>query len=303
VFSGLMPALVTPFDERGEIDLEATEAVVERHIEAGVDGISALGSTGEFSHLDGSERRRFAEALVEIVSGRVPLLIGVGTTGTREAVSLARHAEDIGADGILSVSPFYWKVGEEALFRHFAAVAEAVSIPTLIYNLPLLTGIDLSPELVAKVARECPNVTGLKDTVTEYSHSVKVLREVKPVRPDFVVLAGFEDQILPTMLAGGDGSICGFANVAPELFVGLVKAASSGDLETAAELHRRVLSLMAIATLSDTPLGAIKLAMKKLGFPIFPTVRGPALPAPPESEAKIVAALEDAGLLPAKRET
>ena len=279
-----MPALVTPFDEDGEPDLQATEAVVERHIEAGVDGISALGSTGEFSHLDGSERRRFAEALVEIVSGRVPLLIGVGTTGTREAVSLARHAEDIGADGILSVSPFYWKVGEEALFRHFAAVAEAVSIPALIYNLPLLTGIDLSPELVARVARECPNAMGLKDTVTEYSHSVKVLHEVKPGRPDFAVLAGFEEQILPTMLAGGDGSICGFANVAPELFVGLVKAVRAGDLETAAELHRRVLSLMTIGTLSDTPLGAIKLAMTKVGFPISPTVRGPALPAPPESE-------------------
>ena len=125
---------------------------------------------------------------------------------------------------MLVVSPFYWKVGEEALFTHFAAMARAISIPTMIYNFPLLTGVDLSPSLVARIARECPNVTGLKDTVTEYSHTVKVLREVEAVRPGFSVLAGFEDLILPTMLAGGDGSICGLANIAPEGFAPKVGA-------------------------------------------------------------------------------
>lgn len=300
MFSGLMPAMVTPFDERGEVDLQATEAVVGRFVEAGVDGISALGSTGEFSHLDTNERRRFAEELVRIVSGRAPLVIGVGATGTREAVALTRHAEEAGADGVLAVSPFYWKVGEEALFRHFAAVAEAAEIPALIYNFPMLTGLDLSPGLVARVASECPNVIGLKDTVTEYSHTVRVLREVKPVRPDFVVLAGFEDQILPTMLAGGDGSICGLANVAPELLVSLIKSARDGDLETAADLHRRVLSLMAMGSLSDTPLGAIKLAMNALGVPITPAVRRPALPAPEEAREGVEDALREAGLLAAR---
>ncbi|HLL40150.1 MAG TPA: 4-hydroxy-tetrahydrodipicolinate synthase [Rubrobacteraceae bacterium] len=300
MFSGLMPAMVTPFDERGEVDLQATDAVVGRFVEAGVDGISALGSTGEFSHLDTNERRRFAEELVRIVAGRVPLVIGVGATGTREAVALTRHAEEAGADGVLAVSPFYWKVGEEALFRHFAAVAEAAEIPTLIYNFPMLTGLDLSPGLVARVASECSNVIGLKDTVTEYSHTVRVLREVKPVRPDFVVLAGFEDQILPTMLAGGDGSICGLANVAPELLVSLIKSARDGDLETAADLHRRVLSLMAMGSLSDTPLGAIKLAMNALGVPITPAVRRPALPAPEEAREGVEDALREAGLLAAR---
>lgn len=289
--------MVTPFDERGDIDLRATEAVVEHLIEAGVDGISALGSTGEFSHLTNEERRRFAEELTKIVAGRVPLLIGVGASGTKEAVELARHAESVGADGILSVSPYYWKVGEEALFKHFATVAESVDIPVLVYNLPMLTGIDLSPGLLARIAAECPNVVGLKDTVTEYSHTVSVLREIKPERPDFVILAGFEDLILPSMLAGGDGSICGLANVAPELFVGLVQAARSGDLERAAEMHRRVLSLMVIVSLSDTPLGAVKLAMNVLGVPLSPIVRGPALPAPEEARKGIEDTLRQAGLL------
>lgn len=297
MFSGLMPAMVTPFDERGEVDLRSAEAVVEHLIGGGVDGISALGSTGEFSHLTTDERKRFAGEVAKMVGGRVPLLIGAGASGTREAVELSRHAESVGADGVLIVTPFYWKVGEEALFKHFSTVAGSVDIPTLIYNLPMLTGIDLSAGLIARVADKCPNVAGLKDTVTEHSHIVNVLREVKPQRPDFVVLVGFEDQILPGLLAGTDGAISGLANIGPELFVGLVRAFEKGELAEAAELHRRVLSLMALGAYSDPPIGAIKLAMNKLGVSISPTVRGPALPVSEEAHGKVEGALRDAGLL------
>jgi 4-hydroxy-tetrahydrodipicolinate synthase len=297
MFTGLMPAMVTPFDERGEVDVDATEAVVERFIEAGVDGISPLGSTGEASHLASEERKRFIEEVTRIVGGRVPLVVGVGAAGTREAIELACHAEGVGVDAVLIVSPFYWKVGEEALFRHFAAVAESVDIPVLVYNLPMLTGIDLSPSLVARIAAECPNVTGLKDTVTEYHHTVGVLREVKRVRADFSVLSGWEDLILPCLLAGADGSICAFANVAPELFVNLVHSARDGDLERAAELHRRVLSLVTLGAYSDPPISAIKLAMNKLGVPISPAVRGPALPISEEAHEKVESVLREAGLL------
>jgi dihydrodipicolinate synthase/N-acetylneuraminate lyase len=150
------------------VDLVVTEAVVERFIEAGVDGISPLGSTGEASHLTGEERKRFAKVVVRIVGGRVPLVVGVGAAGTKEMVELVRHAESAGADAVLLVSPFYWKVGEEALFRHFAAVAESVDIPVLVYNLPMLTGIVLSPCLIAWIAAECPNAVGLKDTVIPF---------------------------------------------------------------------------------------------------------------------------------------
>jgi len=297
MFRGLMPAMVTPFDEREEVDLRTTEAVVERLMEAGVDGIVALGSNGEFSHLTGEERKRFAEEVAKIVGGRTTLVIGVGASGTKEAIELARHAERAGADGVIVVPPFYWKVGEEALFKHFASVAKSVDIPVLIYNFPMLTGIDLSPGLVARIANECSNAAGLKDTVTEYSHVVNVLREVKPARPDFSVLPGFEDQILPGLLAGADGAISGLANVAPKLFVGLIRAFEKGDLQRAAELHKRVLSLMSLGAHSDPPIGAIKLAMNKLGVPISPTVRGPALPAPEEAHEKIEGVLRDTDLL------
>jgi dihydrodipicolinate synthase/N-acetylneuraminate lyase len=130
--------------------------------------------------------------------------------------------------------------------------------------------------------------------VTEYNHVVAVLQEVKPVRPDFSVLCGWEDLILPSLLAGADGSICAFANVAPELFVNLVEAAKSGDLTRAAELHRQVLTLVTLGFYSDPAMGAIKLAMKKLGVPLSPSVRGPALPA--TDEEAIEAVLEEVGL-------
>ena len=302
MFKGLLPAMATPFDEHGEVDLRTTEAVVERLVDAGVDGIVALGSNGEFSHLTTDERKHFAKEVVNTVAGRVPLLIGAGTSGTRETVELACHAEGVGADGVIVVPPFYWKVGEEALFKHFATVAESVGIPVLLYNFPMLTGIDLSPELIARITGEYPNVAGLKDTVSEYSHIVNVLREVKPERPDFVVLAGFEDLILPGLLAGSDGAISGLSNVAPKLFVDLVRSVEEGDLQKAAQLHRRVLSLMALGECSDPPIGAIKLAMNKLGVPISPTVRGPALPVPEEAYEKLEGVLHDAGLLQEVRE-
>jgi 4-hydroxy-tetrahydrodipicolinate synthase len=297
MFGGLMPAMVTPFDGQGELDFEAAEAVIERFIEAGVDGISPLGSTGEATHLTFDERKRYAEEVVRIASGRVPLVVGVGSSGTREAVELARHAESAGADAVLAVSPFYWKVGEEALFNHFATVAGSVEIPVLLYNIPMLTGIDLSPALIGRLATECENVVGIKDTVTVYGHTVSVLQEVKAKRSDFAVLSGWEDLVFPSVVAGANGSICAFANVAPKLFVNLVSSTLEGDLGTAARLHRRVLELVTLGAHSDPPIGAIKLAMQILGVPISPAVRGPALPADDGAREEVEAILENAGVL------
>jgi 4-hydroxy-tetrahydrodipicolinate synthase len=297
MFDGLMPAMVTPFDQQGELDLGAAEAVIERFVAAGVSGISPLGSTGEATHLTFEERKRFAAEVVGIASGRVPLVVGVGSSGTAEAVELARHAEGAGADAVLAVSPFYWKVGEAALFNHFATVASSVEIPVLLYNIPMLTGIDLSPALIGRLAEQCENVVGIKDTVTVYGHTVSVLQEVKAERPTFTVLSGWEDLIFPSLVAGADGSICAFANVVPELFVNLVRSAREGELDTAARLHRRVLELVSLGAYSDPPIGAIKLAMQILGVPISPTVRGPALPAVEGAREEVEAILENAGVL------
>jgi dihydrodipicolinate synthase/N-acetylneuraminate lyase len=188
-------------------------------------------------------------------------------------------------------------VGEDALFRHFATVVESVDISVVIYNLPMLISIDFSPSLIGRIAAECPKLRGLKDTVTEYFHTVRALREAKREKPDFSVLSGWEGLILPSLLAGADGSICAFANVAPELFVELVRFAQSGDLAMAAELHRRVLSLITLGLYSNPPISAIKLVMNKLGVSISPAVRGPALLVPEEAHEKVEGMLGEASLL------
>jgi 4-hydroxy-tetrahydrodipicolinate synthase len=296
MLDGIMPAMVTPFDERGEIDLAATERVVEHCIEAGVDGLSILGSTGEFPHLDPAERRNFAERVVGMVRGRVRVVVGVGSTSTRESAELARHAADSGADGTLCVPPFYFKLGEKALYEHFARVARSAEIPMLVYNFPLMTGVGLSARMISRLSTDIPNVEGLKDTVTEHSHTLDVLGTIKPSNPDFSVLVGFEEQILPNLLAGGDGAISGLANVAPELFVGLVRSFREGDLAGAADHHRRVLTLLGIGGLSEPVVGAIKSAMQRTGVGISPAVRGPALPLDPDSYDELDGILESAGL-------
>lgn len=288
--------MVTPFDERGEIDLAATERVVEHCIEAGVDGLSILGSTGEFPHLDPAERRNFAERVVGMVRGRVRVVVGVGSTSTRESAEFARHAADSGADGTLCVPPFYFKLGEKALYEHFARVARSAEIPMLVYNFPLMTGVGLSARMISRLSTDIPNVEGLKDTVTEHSHTLDVLWTIKPSNPDFSVLVGFEEQILPNLLAGGDGAISGLANVAPALFVGLVRSFREGDLAGAADHHRRVLTLLGIGGLSEPVVGAIKSAMQRTGVGISPAVRGPALPLDPDSYDELDGILESAGL-------
>jgi 2-dehydro-3-deoxy-D-pentonate aldolase len=176
-------------------------------------------------------------------------------------------------------------------------VAGSVNIPVMLYNLPMLTGIDLSPSLVARVAEECANVVGIKDTVTVYAHTVAILQEVKAAKPEFTVLSGWENLIFPSLLAGADGSICAFANVTPELFVDLVKSTRDGDLDRAAQLHRSVLKLVTLGAYSDPPIGAVKLAMGIFGVPISPAVRGPALPADDGAREGIETILKDAGLL------
>lgn len=296
MLDGIMPAMITPFDKQGEIDYEATEKIVERFIEAGVDGVSILGSTGEFPHLGVEERREFAERVIALAGGRIKVVVGVGSTSTREAASLARHAAESGAYATLCVPPFYFKLGEEALLQHFSGVARATELPMLVYNFPLMTGLNLSPRLVARLASEVPNVTGIKDTVTEPSHTLDVLGEVKAANPEFSVLVGFEDQILPNLLAGGDGAISGLANVAPELFVGLVRAFREGELAEAADHHRRILALLGLGGLSDPVVGAVKAAMSRLGVEVSPWVRSPALPLPSEAYDELDGVLNSAGL-------
>lgn len=296
-FTGIIPPIVTLFDERGRIDDAANERHIEFLLEGDVHGIFALGSTGEVMHLTHDERRRFAELVVRQVNGRVPVLVGCASTSTDESVALARHAQEIGADGVVVLPPYYWPPNDQAIERHIGAVAEAVDLPVVIYNFPAVVGRPISPALVAKLAASHDNVLGIKETVDSIGHINEVIARVKPSRPEFSVLCGYEFHLFSTLLSGGDGSIPALANFAPQLPVEVYERVRQGQITEAAGLMRRRLELAALYQLDAPFFVVVKEAMVMLGLIPHATVRPPAGPLTDEGRSRLRGLLTSAGLL------
>lgn len=271
--SGLFVALFTPFDSAGNVDRDGLARLVEHTLRGGVDGVVALGTTGEFADLTPAERLTVVETTVAAVRGRVPVVVGIGALGTVEACNYAVVAEQAGADAVLSLPPLFWKLDDAELFEHFAAVARATDLPVLLYDIPVFAGASLSPALVRRVAEELPSVVGIKLTVTDFRSVSAVLAAVKPVRPDFSVTVGFEDLGLAALLAGADGFISGLANVAAPTIRALVDAVRVGDLAGAAVAHAEVLRLFPVYFQSNPPILALKMLAGAFGIDIEPTVR------------------------------
>lgn len=272
---GVFVALLTPFDADGAVDVRTLTDLVDGLVAAGVDGLVALGTTGEFADLTDEERRVVSDATVAAARGRVPVVVGVGALGTAAACSYAEQAEHAGADVVLSLPPLFWKLDDEQLFAHFAAVAAATSLPVLLYDIPLFAGASLSPQLVRRVAVELPSVIGIKLTVSDFGSVSKVLAAVKPARPEFSVTVGFEDLALSATLAGGDGVISGMANFCAPALIQLVAAVRRGDLADAAAAHQEVMRLFPVYFQSNPPILALKTLARELGAPIEPVVRTP----------------------------
>lgn len=273
--SGVFVALLTPFDDDGGVDVRALTDLVDGLVVAGVNGLVALGTTGEFADLTDDERRLITEVTVTAARGRVPVVVGVGALGTAEACSYAEQAQHAGADAVLSLPPLFWKLDDAALFAHFAAVAAATSLPVLLYEIPIFAGTSLSPALVQRVAVELPSVIGIKLTVSDFRSVAEVLAAVKPVRADFSVTVGFEDLALSAMLAGGDGVISGMANCCAPALLQLVAAVNRGDLSFAVAAHQRVMRLFPVYFQCNPPILALKMLSRALGVWIEPTVRTP----------------------------
>lgn len=271
--SGVYVALLTPFDEDGRVDPEGVTALVEHTLAGGVDGVVALGTTGEFADLTADERRTVVEATVAAVGGRVPVVVGIGAVGTAEACRQAEEAGRWGADAVLSLPPLFWKLDDAETFGHFAAVAAASEVPVLLYDIPAFSGSRLSPALVRRVAEELPSVVGIKLTVSDFRSVSDIIAAVKPVRPDFSVTVGFEDLGLPALLSGADGLISGLANFAAPLLRSMYTAARQGDLAAAAAAHAEVLRLFPVYFQTNPPILALKVMARALGVPIEPRVR------------------------------
>ncbi len=295
--TGIIPPVVTLFDRDGRIDAAAMEAHVEFVLRGGVHGVFVLGSTGEVMHLTADERREVAERVVRTVGGRVPVLVGCASTSTDEAVALARHAQQVGADGVVVLPPYYWPPSNAAIEAHVGAVARAVDLPVVLYNFPAVVGRSLSPALVRRLVEAYPTVLGIKETVDSVGHIHEVLAAVKPVRPEFSVLCGYEYHLLNTLLSGGDGAIPAVANFAPHLPVQVYTAVQEGRLADAAALVRRRLGLAALYHLDAPFFVVVKEAMALLGLIAHATVRPPAVSLSEAGRERLRDLLAQAGLL------
>jgi 4-hydroxy-tetrahydrodipicolinate synthase len=290
VFDGVLTALVTPFRD-GAIDESALRDLVDRQIEAGIDGLVPCGSTGESATLSHAEHRRAVEIVVQATRGRVPVVAGTGSNSTREAIELTLHAKDAGADGALLISPYYNKPTQEGIVLHYAEIARATSFPLLVYNIPGRTASNLLPATIARIA-DVPQVVGVKEASGDLGQMAEVIARCPD---DFSVLSGDDALTLPLLAIGGRGVISTTSNVAPSAMVGMLRAWRSGDPAEARRSHYRLLPLFQTLFCETNPI-PVKAALALMGV-IGPEIRLPLTPLSEANRERLQVALKELGLL------
>lgn len=290
MFEGILTALVTPFRD-GQVDEPALRDLVERQIEAGVDGLVPCGSTGEAATLSHAEHRRVVEIVVHAARGRVPVVAGTGSNSTREAIDLTRHAKEAGADGALLISPYYNKPTQQGIFEHYAAIARETEFPLVVYNIPGRTASNILPETLARLA-ELEQVVGVKEASGDLE---QVSRVVALCPEDFAVLSGDDALTLPILAVGGRGVISTASNLVPGEMAELVRAFRAGELDRARAVHRRLLPLFEVLFCETNPI-PVKAAVAMLGA-IHEEIRLPLTPLSAGSRERLRAVLKDLGLL------
>lgn len=293
MFQGSIPALVTPFTDTGAVDEAVFAAHVEWQIAEGSTGLVPVGTTGESPTLSHGEHKRVVELCIEVAAKRVPVIAGAGSNNTREAVELALHAEGVGADALLVVTPYYNKPTQKGLFAHFSAIAETVKLPIFIYNIPGRSVIDMSPETMGALAKAHKNIVGVKDATGKLE---RVSDQRITCGPDFIQLSGEDGTALGFNAHGGVGCISVTANAAPKLCAEFQAATLAGDYRTALAYQDRLMPLHK-AIFMEPGLCGVKYALSRLGR-MSRNVRLPLLPTlEPATEAAIDAALVHAGLI------
>ncbi|MBZ5622471.1 MAG: dihydrodipicolinate synthase family protein [Acidobacteriia bacterium] len=289
---GIVPALVTPFREDELIDYDAWQAIIDALIGAGVDGLFVGGSSGEFCSLEMDERRVSMRFCRQAVRGRVPLYGNVGCVTTRDTVKLARHAEEVGVDVVVVVTPYYLRPSPQELAEHYIEVCQAVRLPVLGYNFPQHGGVGICPETVAQVGARCENLAGMKDSSGRLELAL-AYRNCVPGR-ELAVFVGPEKLILPALEQGCAGAVTGCANFAPRLLVALYQAFREGNRAEAGRLDALAGELDEVSGLHTFP-SVIKEAMKMLGLPAG-VCRRPVGTMPPNARQKLAAVLSRAGM-------
>lgn len=297
MLSGVFTPVVTVFDDEGRLDHEGNVRLIRHLVDRGMHGILLLGSIGEFFALTMNEKKLLIRWAIDAIDDRAALLVGTGGTVVEEVIELTCHAERARADAAVVISPYYFSLDEESLYRYYADVATHTDMPVMLYNFPDRTGVSMSGELVLRLGRDFENIAGLKDTVDCISHTRAVIDTVKPHLPDFAVLSGFDEYLVPNLMAGGDGLIGGLSNIAPQLVVGIYDAYQSGDLAKVAHLQKRVNILMRLYALSQPFVGAIKAAVSMVVDDVCPACRSPAGELGPDQLAAVRETLRQAGVL------
>lgn len=290
MFRGSMVALVTPMREGGDVDDEALAALVDWHVASGTAAIVSVGTSGESATLTVPEHAAVIRRTVELAAGRLPVIAGTGANATAEAIELTHVAKAAGADGALLVTPYYNKPTQEGLYRHFRAIAEAVDIPQILYNVPARTALDMLPETVARLSR-IDNVVGIKEALGDVARIVELLERCED---GFDVLTGDDATAMETMLAGGHGDISVVANVVPVDMAALCAAAMAGDRAGAEAIEARIGDLHAALFLESNPI-PVKWALEQAGR-IGPGIRLPLTPLDERFHPSVRAALEKAGV-------
>ncbi len=291
MFTGTGTALVTPFRRDGSLDEPTLRSLIKRQIDAGINFLVPCGTTGESPTLTHQEHLRVVEIAVEQAKGKVPVLAGAGGYNTHEVITLARELADIGANGILSVTPYYNKPTQEGLYQHFRAIAEAISLPIILYSVQGRTGVNIESATVARLS-QIENIIGIKEASGNISQMATILNTV---HEDFLVFSGDDAITLPLLALGGRGVISVASNEIPAEMVALTRLALAGDFAGARQIHRRILPLMEMNFVESNPI-PVKSALAEMGL-LEPVWRLPLVAPKPENRARIRAVLETLNLL------
>lgn len=287
---GSMVALVTPF-RHDEVDWTALRRLVEFHVREGTSALVPCGTTGESATLSHEEHDRVIEEIIQASRGRIPVIAGTGSNNTKEAIRLTRHAKDAGADAALLISPYYNRPTQRGLYLHFKAIAEAVALPLVLYNIASRTGVNMEPDTIAKLHADCPSIIGIKEASGNLEQMSRILSVTKR---RLVLLSGDDALTLPVLSIGGAGVISVAANIVPRDVARLVEAFEQGRISEAREWHEKLLPLIKALFLETNPI-PVKTAMGLLGM-IEPELRLPLCAMDEQNLQKLKMALERYGL-------
>lgn len=290
-FSGSIVPIATPFKE-GKVDYETLEKLIEFHIKEGTNGFVPCGTTGESATLSHEEHKEVVSFIIKYAAGRVPVVAGAGSNSTTEALELAKYAESVRADAVLSITPYYNKPTQEGIYAHFSYIAQRLSIPVILYNVPSRTGVNMSPATLARLA-EIGNIVGVKEASGDIHQVSEIIRLCGE---DFTILCGEDANLLPILSVGGVGAIAATANVAPADIATLIREFQAGHIEEARKLHYKLLPLCDAMFIETNPAPA-KEALNMMGLLPSPELRLPLVPLKKDSRDKLRSVLTEYGLL------